>query len=199
MLIPPSVAAYVHDGGIRRAANEMIGITDQRILEGLDWSELTRFYRAQLATRQLECEWAMFGLTIWNEVWGGLLDHWTALTPDEQTNGDYEAGLNLASLSDTDDDSLWFGRIFTKGPWTFYASLSAIPMVGLRVKVACESARANVSFKDIAPSPDAFDNWNPTTAIPLDTDRIDPVALRDVARIAVGIADARTGSRRAEA
>lgn len=196
MLIPPSIAAYVHDGGMRRAANEMIKISDQGILEGLDWSELARFYRAQLAVRQLECEWAMFGLAAWNEVWGGLLDHWTALSPDEQTSGDYDAGLSLASLKDTDDESLWFGRLFTNGPWTLYASLSAVPMLGMRIKVACESARVDVVFKEIAPNADAFGNWTPKVAVPLDEEQFDPEPLRDVARLAVGIADTRNTSKR---
>ncbi|MEG8027722.1 hypothetical protein [Sphingomonas aerolata] len=196
MLIPESVAAYVHDGGVRRAAKEMIRISDGDILDGLDWSELARFYRAQLATRQLECEWAMFGLAVWSDVWGGLLDHWTALSPDEQTGGGYDARLNLASLSDTHDGSLWFGRIFTTGPWTFYASVAAIPMVGLKIKVACQSARANISFKDIAVLPDEVENWTPSMAIPLDTDRIDVGPLRDLARRAVEIADSRGASAR---
>jgi hypothetical protein len=191
MLIPASVAAYVHDGGIRRAANEMFRIPDDGILEGLDWSELARFYGARLATRQLECEWAIFGISAWNEVWGGLLDHWTPLSPDEQSSGDYAAGLDLASLKDTDDESLWFGRIFTKGSWTFSASLFAIPKVGLRIKVACESDKVDIRFTDIAPAADQFGNWMPEAAARMDVEAIDPTRLRNAANLAVGIADAR--------
>lgn len=195
MLIPASVAAYVHDGGIRRAANEMFRIPDDGILEGLDWSELARFYGARLATRQLECEWAIFALSAWNEVWGGLLDHWTPLSPDEQSSGDYDAGLDLASLKDTSDESLWFGRIFTKGPWTFYASLFAIPKVGLRIKVACESDATNVDFTDIASAADEFGYWMADATARLDADAFDPTTLRTAAALAVGIADARCALR----
>jgi hypothetical protein len=196
MLIPASVAAYVHDGGIRRAANEMLRIPDDGILEGLDWSELARFYGARLAARQLECEWAIFGLSAWDAVWAGLLDHWTPLSPDEQTSGDYDAGLDLTSLKDTDDESLWFGRIFTKGVWTFYASLFAIPKVGLRIKVACESGEDVVDFTKIAPAADQFGNWMADATARLDVDALDQTALRTAATLAVEIADARCAMRR---
>jgi hypothetical protein len=189
VLIPASVRAYVHDGGIRRAIRELMDLPSDQILEGLGWSELARFYRAQLAARQLESEWAVFALDLWEEVWGGLLDHWTALTPDEQMINENDVGLDLAALSDADDHSLWFGRLFTKGSFTFYASLSALPSSGLRLKVSCENDSRSIGFADLGATSDEYANWTSDLTLPLDREATDPAPLREIAAAAVRIAD----------
>ncbi|GAA3710617.1 hypothetical protein GCM10022268_19620 [Sphingomonas cynarae] len=196
MLIPESVAAYVHDGGIRRAVKELIGLNPDEILDGMAWGELARFYRAQLATRQLEAEWGVFALEAWDAVWGGLLDHWKSLSPDEQMVAEADVGVNLASLSDTDDNSLWFGRLFTSRNFTFYASLAAVPESGLRLKVSCDRNERSVGFADLAAVLDDVGNWTPSLALPLDGGEIDPSSLREIAARAVGIADEATAPRR---
>jgi len=199
VLIPESVSAFVHDGGIRRAVRELIDLPTDEIFDGMAWSELARFYRAQLAARQLESEWAVFALDLWNAVWGGLLDHWTALTPDEQMMSDADVGLNLASLSDTDDGSLWFGRLFTTRSSTFYASLGALPSSGLRLKVSCEKGDRSIAFTNLGAVPDEYGNWTSHLALPLDAGEIDPAPLRELAAAALRIADeAITPRRRAK-
>lgn len=189
MLIPESVTAYVHDGGIRRAVREIIGLGPDEILDGVAWSELGRFYRAQLAARQLESEWATFALDAWEAIWGGLLDHWTALTPDEQMAYDADVGINLASLTDTDDDSLWFGRMFTSRSFHLYASLSATPSKGLRLKVSCDKADRPIAFGQLGPTKDEYDDWTSDLAVPLNETDIDLQPLRALAEAAVKIAD----------
>lgn len=196
MLIPKSVAAYVHDGGIRRAVKELIGLDPDEILDGMAWGELARFYRAQLAARQLEAEWGVFALEAWEAVWGGLLDHWRSLSPDEQMAVDADVGVNLASLSDTDDGSLWFGRLFTSRNFTFYASLAAVPPSGLRLKVSCDRNERPVSFANLDAALDDLGNWTPSLALPLDGGEIDLSPLREMAACAVRIADEATAPRR---
>lgn len=188
MRVPESVRAFVTEGVVRRAAEELLKLSDAKILEGLAWEELGRFYRAQLAARQFQSEWAIFAVEAWNGIWGGLLDHWHALSPDDQTDGGYDAGLGLASLLDTGDDSLWFGRIFTRGSWILYASLSAVPGQGLRMKVACEGGRHPIAFPEIAPAPDEIGSWVSIVAVPMSEPELDP-SLRDIARLAVEVAD----------
>ncbi len=189
MLIPESVAAYVHDGGIRRAVKELIGLDPDEILDGMAWGELARFYRAQLAARQFEAEWGVFALDAWDAIWGGLLDHWKSLSPDEQMAADADVGVNLASLSETDDGSLWFGRLFTSRNFTFYASLAAVPASGLRLKVSCDRNERPVSFANLDAALDDVGNWTPALALPLDGGEIDPSPLREIAAQAVRIAD----------
>lgn len=196
MLIPESVAAYVHDGGIRRAVKELIGLDPGEILDGMAWGEIARFYRAQLAARQLEAEWGVFALDAWEAIWGGLLDHWKSLSPDEQMAADADVGVNLASLSDTDDGSLWFGRLFTTRNFTFYASLAAVPASGLRLKVSCDRNERPVSFTDLAAAPDDVGNWTPALTLPLDGGEIEPSSLRKIAARAVEIADEAASPRR---
>lgn len=194
MQVPESVRAYVDQGGIRRAVRELLALGDTDLLEGLEWSELDRFYRAQLAARQLSLEWASFGLSAWAAVWGGLLEHWTALSPDEQTAGDYEAGLGPASLLDTHDGSLWFGRIFTMSSWTLYATVTAVPSQGLKLKVSCNAGKREVSFRDMVAELDEIDNWVSIAIASLDAADFDPAELRTAARRAVEIADAQVAA-----
>ena len=198
MQTPDSLRAYVADGAIRRAASELLDLGDDGILEGLGWDELERFYRAQLAARQLISDWAVFAIPAWKGIWGGLLDHWTALTPDQQCNGGYDAELSLGSLRGTDDDSLWFGRIFTRGAWTFFAAVAALPSAGLRIKVSCESTNRGVRFQEIASGADDNGNWVPKLASPLDESRFDPAGLREIAKRCVEIADQTIAGGRAK-
>lgn len=195
MDVPASVAAYVEDGGIRRAVDELLDLGEDGVLEGLDRSELGRFYRAQLAARQLASEWAVFGLDAWTAVWGGLLDHWTALSPDEQSRSDCDAALDLVSLRDTNDGSLWFGRLFTRGVWTLHVAVAAVPTVGLRIKMSCEtSSRRRVAFSGLAPAPDDIGNWVPEPSAALTAGPFEPGRLVVLARQAVVIADRSGGS-----
>lgn len=186
--VPESIASFVHEGAIRRAVREVLKIPGDRVLEGLDWSELERFYRAQLAARQLEAEWAIFGLSAWTAIWADLLTDWTALTPDEQEEGDYDAKLGVSSLRDTLDESLWFGRVLRKGSWTLWASVAAIPSVGLSIRIACQNAARSVGFGLIAPSADEVGNWTPSTTLILNEGDVDPAPLREVAQRAIEIA-----------
>lgn len=196
MLIPTSVSTYVSDGGMRRAVRELISLPSEDILDGLAWSELARFYRAQLAARQLETEWAVFAMDLWEAVWGGLLEHWSALSPDEQMANYDDVGLNLASLSDTDDHSLWFGRLFTRASFTLYASLSAVPSCGLRLKVSCENNARSIKFSALGAVADEHGNWTSNLAIPLDANDVDPSPLRQIAAAAVRVADEGIAPRR---
>lgn len=196
MLIPDSVVTYVYDGGIRRAVRELISLGPDEILDGMAWGELARLYRAQLAARQLEAEWGVFALDAWEAVWGGLLDHWKPLSPDEQMAANADVGVNLASLSDTDDGSLWFGRLFTSRDLTFYASLAAVPASGLRLKVSCDRNERSVNFADLDAAADDVGNWTPSLAVPLDGGEIEPSPLREIAARAVRIADEAATPRR---
>lgn len=195
MEIPQSVREYVTDGGVRRAVNELLRIADGDILEGLEWSELERFYRAQLAARQLESEWAIFGIFAWQEIWNGLLAHWDELSPDQQHHGNIDAGLSVSDLRGTDDESLWFGRVFTSGTWKFWAAISAIPSAGLVLKVACASGKDELVFQDIARRADEIGNWvSPPMSVseaPLEFD-----GLRLLARQAVETADRELARRK---
>lgn len=189
MLIPESIIAFIHDGGIRRAVKEFIDLPTDEILDGMAWGELERFYQAQLAARQLESESAVFAIGLWDAVWGGLLDHWTALTPDEQMMSEADVGLTLASLSDTDDGSLCFGRLCTSRSSTFYASLGALPSSGLRLKVSCEKGGRSIAFTDLGAIPDEYGNWTSHLALPVDSGEVDPAPLRELAAAALRIAD----------
>lgn len=195
MLIPASVRAYVHDGGIRRAVRELVSLPSNDLLDGLAWSELSRFYRARLAARQLECDWGVFAIDVWNSVWGGLLDGWTAFTPDEQMSNEADVGVDLDSLLRTPDDSLWFGRMFSRGGATFYAAIAAVPMEGLKAKISCDRAGPSVSFAALGAVTNEDDNWTVDLTLPLDGDKIDPGPLREKAAAAVRIADAMTTPR----
>lgn len=195
MEVPDSVKAYVGDPGIRRAARELLALGDGGVLDGLEWGELDRFYRAQLAARQLASEWAILGNAIWHRVWGGLLDRWTAVTPDDQNAGNYDAGLDLVSLLDTDDGSLWFGRVFTSGAWTFYATVTAVPGQGVKLKVSCAGAKRVVSFTDVAPAPDEIDNWVSEAVARVEGSNIDLADLRQVAAGAVATAEVQITQR----
>lgn len=188
--VPASLTAFVYEGGIRRATRELFDLSDKRVLEGLDWREIKRFYRAQMAARQCVSEWAIFATDAWELIWGGLLDHWIALTPDEQIgNPDYDASLSLASLTEPDDGSLWFGRVFRRGSRVFYAAICAFPAAGLKIKVSCESGSKSIKFTEIAEGPDDTGNWAPSVVVPLDVSPTDLQALRTVAQRAVEIAD----------
>jgi hypothetical protein len=191
MQVPESVQAYFADGGVRRAVCQLLEISrDEQILEGLGWSELERFYRAQMAARQFESDWAIFGLRAWEDIWNGLLGNWTALSPDDQMDPQHEAALNLSSLTDTGDDSLWFGRLFAKGSWLFYASLWGVPAAGLKIKVACVNGKRSVRFSEIADAADELGNWEPDVAVSVAAAEVDLTALREVAQQAAEIADA---------
>lgn len=192
MQVPESVLAYLNDRAARRALNELRRFDRQQILDGLDWTELASFYRAQLAMRQFEAEWAIFGLELWVDVWGGLLAGWTALSPDEQHDGYGAAGLSTYDLLNTDDESLWFGRVFTSGSWVLYASVSAIPSKGLAVKVSCEGPSRSIRFTDLAERADDVGNWV-SPALPVNADLHDASELRRFAALA---ADATRGRLR---
>lgn len=188
MEIPQSVREYVTDGSVRRAVNELLRIPADGILDGLEWSELERFYRAQLAARQLESEWAIFGILAWQEIWGGSLSHWDELSPDQQNEGNFDAGLSISELRDTGDDSLWFGRVFTSGAWTFWGAISAIPGAGLALKVACAAGNRSVAFHELAQRVDGNENWI-SPPLSLSEDALDIGALRLFAKQAVETAD----------
>jgi hypothetical protein len=190
MQVPDSVQAYFADGGVRRAVSELLKISRSgEILEGMEWSDLERFYRAEMAARQLESEWAIFALKAWEHVWGGLLGHWTGLSPDEQMAPQHQAGLNLSGLTDNGDGSLWFGRVFTKDSWLFYASLWGVPGTGLQIKISCGKGRRQVTFSELAVTVNENGNWEPDAAVSLTGAGVDLSPLRTVAERACEIAD----------
>lgn len=164
MQIPKSVSAYVEDAGLRRAVVTLRDVGSDGLLDGLDWAELPRFYSALQAARQVETEWAIFACALWDRVWGGLLDTWRALTPDEQRAADASAGVNVASLLETSDDGLWFGRMFVSGGWTLYAAVAAVPVRGLVVKVACDAASRSTRFPTVSDRPDEIGYWTSAPA-----------------------------------
>lgn len=190
VLIPDSVLTYLHDGGIRRAVRSLIDLEEDAILDGLDWSELSRFYRAQLAARQLQAEWGLLALELWNAIWGGLLDHWQPLSLDEQMAHEEDVKLHVASLCDVEDGGLWFGRLFTKGDFTFYANLLAVPSSGLRLQFSCDSYKRSLKFPELDATKETDDDyWKARMILPLDKAEVDIAPLRDLAAAAVRIAD----------
>lgn len=185
MGVPQSVRDYLYDGSIRRAINELIGISDKRVLDGLEWRELRTFYRAQLAARQFESEWAIFGVEAWDAVWGDLLSDWTPLSIDQQIGGDYDSGLSLADLRYTDDGSLWFGRVFERGSWTFYPYLWGLLEKGLTVSVALVGSRKS-EFPGFTLQ---GGNWMAAEVASLDGEAADLSTLRSVAKGALEAAN----------
>ena len=184
MIIPESVSAYLHDAGTRRAINGLRDVGAGDILDGLEWSELPRFYRALQAARQFETEWAILGCELWEATWSGLLPGWHSLSPDEQISGDYDAGLAIEDLLDTGDGSLWFGRVLTARGWTLYAAVVGVPGQGFVVKVSCATNTRATKFLSIAAGPDDIGNW---VSAPVATEEgaIDTNTLRAIAAQAV--------------
>lgn len=195
MKMPESVTTYLTDGGSRRAIVSLRDLGSARLLDGLDWEELPRFYRAMQATRQFETDWAILACGMWEAVWGGLLVGWQPLSPDEQGQGNHDAGLAINDLLETGDGSLWFGRIFTRRGWTLGASISAIPTLGMVIKVSCETDTRSTRFLSLGASADEIGNWS-SAPVEVNNGAFDIAALR---AFAIAAAAELPGNRRSSA
>lgn len=197
MDVPQSIRDYIVDPSVRRAINLLFKLADEdTILDGLEWGELQAYYRAQLAARQFESEWGIFGLRAWGYIWGGLLENWKPLSPSEQTqDNQYDARLSLSGLRDTGDESLWFGRVFARGPWVFFASMYATPHLGLQLAVQCYGGNRNLRFPQVAAEPDPNDNWL-SAAVALDHDTVDLSPLRELATQCVTASETQVSGKR---
>jgi hypothetical protein len=183
MKMPESVTTYLTDGGSRRAITGLRNLGGAGVLDGLEWSELPRFYRAMQATRQFETDWAIAACSLWELVWGGLLVGWQPLSPDEQVQGAYDAGLAIDELLETGDGSLWFGRVFTYRGWTLGATISAVPAAGIVVKATCETDTRSTRFLSLCASADAIGCWS-SRPVEIDNGVVDTAALRAIAAAA---------------
>ncbi len=187
ILIPESVRDYLYDGSVRRAINQLLSTPSDAILEGLDWPELDRFYRAQLAARQFEAEWSIFALEVWNLIWGGLFEGWEPLTPDAQMD-EFGAQLNVSGHVEVGGiPPLFFYRVFTKAGSTFWGGVEGYPEQGLRVMWSWSLTRADPRYKDLAPTPNKDRNWVPTVPVVLEDPTADLSALRALAQNAIAL------------
>ena len=88
--LPESYRAYCTDVAVQTAVDHILSSSDTRrglaLPADIDWKDLPGFHRAVLSAHQVQCEYAVHLIRLWNAVWkpaldecgfGGKLEPWT--------------------------------------------------------------------------------------------------------------------------
>lgn len=107
---PESVFEYLTDNSVRAGVNSIADNALKKLPAGLEWNEIPSFYRAVLATQQVQVEWALAMDALWRDVWPHAVPGWKAMQPYEQSAEYDDVDVSVAKCWSEE----WFGRCFIK-------------------------------------------------------------------------------------
>ncbi|WP_339777319.1 hypothetical protein [uncultured Thalassospira sp.] len=67
--IPQNLYDYFNNSVIESAVEHILGMKSTRVPPNIDWTDLKDFYRANLYTQQIQCEFAEFMFDLWETIW----------------------------------------------------------------------------------------------------------------------------------
>lgn len=127
--VPESVLAYFQQPAVRTAVDLLSGRRDPRIPDHLGWDELSTFYRACLAARQVPIEFAIFCEELWREVWGTPPDRWKSPPPNRPGRADL--GVGYATVWDEG----CLTRVFSSGNRSIELAVGLWDDVGIQIGI----------------------------------------------------------------
>ena len=113
--VPESVHAYVTDSVARTAVDTLLESETHPKDEDLGWDKLADFQRAVLAAHQVRCEYAVFLIELWDEVWKPCFESGFGASLERRTITDTEEWCEQPFTPSGIWDQGWFGVSFA-GP-----------------------------------------------------------------------------------
>lgn len=85
--VPDSYRGYCSDSAVQRAVDHLLAEEEKSsrahpaaLVD--DWGDMPNYYRAVLSAQQVRCEYAIFLIELWNEVWqSALMGRGVVMTP----------------------------------------------------------------------------------------------------------------------
>jgi hypothetical protein len=90
--VPDSVLAYFQQPAVQTAVDLLLAKREPKVPESLRWDEVSSFYRACLAARQVPIEFASFCEELWRGVWGEPPAGWKSAVPSRPDRPDLDVG-----------------------------------------------------------------------------------------------------------
>lgn len=110
--VPESVLTYFGQQSVRTAVDLLLAHREPRVPGNLKWNEVSDWYRATLAARQVAADFAIFTSELWTAVWSDVPGGWKADAPDDPDRDD----LSIAISAVWDEGC--FSRRFTREGWS---------------------------------------------------------------------------------
>ena len=156
--LPESYRAYCKDTAVRTAVDHIFsseGSKKQLALPSdIEWKELPAFHRAVLSAHQVRCDFAVFLIKLWDDIWQPALKECDFGSEARCVSASQNwSGYKLDTYSLWDNE--WFARVFDFG--TEF-------VIDLGVSVDTESAKLWFSFwgaddTDHTTGQDFGDDW----------------------------------------
>lgn len=172
--VPESVRAYFERPELRTAVDLLVSNDRPDVPEGIAWPELPQFYRAILAARQTQVDYALLLAEAWDAVWDEPGNGWQACSP--QAPGRRDASVSL--------ETVWhegcFTRRFIKGRHALELCAYLEDRSGFQFGIGLFEGRKSGGPAEIAPEWDSEGSdyiWSPLGSAPI-AEEISLAALR---------------------
>ena len=127
--LPESYRAYCGDIAVRTAVDHILSANSKAPLalpDNIEWQDVPAFHRAVLSAHQVQCEFAVCLIDVWDAVWQHALDKWefqSSLVPKTVSAAEKWWPQKL------DTNTVWieghFFRLFNTGIGRFKLGLGA--------------------------------------------------------------------------
>lgn len=91
--VPESVLAYFQQPAVETAVDLLLSGKEPKVPGNLRWEDVSSFYRACLAARQVTIEYAIFLEEVWREVWIDGPTGWKPCPPSAPARPDLGVGV----------------------------------------------------------------------------------------------------------
>lgn len=147
--VPESVLAYFSQSAVRTSVDLLLSGKEPKVPIDLQWDEVPSFYRACLAARQVQAEFAIFTEQLWREVWDDVPQEWRPCAPGRPDRPDLAVGLS----------TIWnegcFGRRFEKGGFAVETSVGLWANTGFQLGLLLYDRKERVVLRE-----DELDGWS---------------------------------------
>lgn len=139
--VPESVFAYFTQPAIQTAVDLLLTRKEPKIPGNLTWNEVSSFYRASLAARQVPTEFAMFTEQLWREIWTDVPTCWRPIPPSKPARPDLAVGVSTVW------DQGCFSRRFECSAYALELSAGLWLDTGLQLGVLLYDKQENVPLR----------------------------------------------------
>lgn len=92
--VPESVLTYFEQSAVETAVDLLLTGKEPKVPDNLRWDEVASFYRACLAARQVQAEFALLTEELWRAIWHAAPTDWKPRAPADPERPDLGVGIS---------------------------------------------------------------------------------------------------------